>query len=489
MSKKFLLSAATVAIIASTATAGTVKGTNDINVSSEWLQQEYIKNSGNVDINVSGGFIYTPEKIKLTSLKNPVLNVKFTNVKDIAVNIPPKKKLLVCEVNSTNPNNFKTIGDQPVLIYNANDGVSGFTLTAATADTYMTNGRHYALMLADTNCSDAELAIKDPNLFTIKPTSKDVTNISEELTLGTGDTQQVQDSASDTATVSIMPQVCASVTGFSKKIDPTTGFVAFAPLVGTCGATNTTAKQDSITVTYTDVNPITANYQLTTADVIDTINSSISIPVAKVYVNNVDVTNNSDVFKKDNNSFTFVNKNYNFPTVKGTATNVTYTFEVNGKDPIKPVDFKLTSKIDLNQDGTPDITKLNEANAGSWVYNGTTLTTPYIAVNASTQSILRIVNDSNVNANVYWTCNDDFGNVVTNITVKAYDENTTGVVKGGASNWLASDILKAAQTVNPDFAPNGKMSCRALVTSTSGVSGLEIMTINGGRDRVIPFGN
>ena len=509
MSKKFLLSVVAVSVIASVASAGeinptvTVNGTStvvgssdDVNVSSQWIQQNSLLNKAS-DVNVSAKAVYEPTKIPLGSMKNPVLNITYSNVKDIKT--PNLSNTFVCEVNT----NGLPIANKPaVLKYKANNGVNGFSYVAETADTYMTNGHFYRIFtdVNESNCSEASTGGTEinatnvdtylvSNAATLSLDKND--NVNVTYTLGTGDSQEVQDTATTPDVVKVGNQFTANVTTpFSNKIDPTSGFIAFNTTANSCATTYATSDSVTIDLISNACSGLNnANYMVSKLDALYTIasNQPLNLATTKAVVNTP--VENTNTLKIDNNQTISFTKTISGLNVAGAPTTVPETTKItlDGKAQIPTAQFTATLKLDLNQDGTPDLTLLDNANAGQWTYNGTTLQTPYVAVNKDTQTIIRINNASSLNANVYWTCTDDNGVTVQNVVAPSALAKQTFIKAGGADAWLMNDVLSAAQAKNPDFAPDGKMRCNALVTSTTGISGLEIMTINGSRDRVIPI--
>ena len=489
MGKRFLLSAITVSVIASVASAGVVKNMPaDTNMSVEYLQQNDL-NGTNPKVNVllnndRNTTVYIPSKITLDTLKNPILNLRFSGLKSTLTNpVSVNKNLVVCEVNSSN---------KPVAqILRFKDTTSnGFTLAAVNSNIYMSNSKQYGFFIdtnaSDTNCSQARRVSGNDLNITLDPKADQKLNgLTVTYILGTGDTQKVQDSAS-ASIGNIGYELCCNVyTPISSNIDPQNGFLTFTSngqVVCGGGATESDLQIQCQDKSYP--------HHLSSVNVYSIINyDSNDLPLEKVEATgfNNNIPADQINVNKTNKTIVVEEKEVSF---NGGIKTETIKLYVDGKNKIPVTNFFVTLGLDLTKDGKIDIKKLDSKKAGSWTYNGTTLNSPYVAVNSDTQTVFRINNASNIDAQTYWTCVDDNGNVVKLLQVNAFKSDSSIIKANGAAAWLAKDILAAAQAQNPDFAPNGKMRCSVLVT-TSGInnaSGVEIMTINGGRDRVIPFG-
>jgi len=256
---------------------------------------------------------------------------------------------------------------------------------------------------------------------------------------------------------------------------------------------------DSVTLTIASdkCKIINNNYQVPNVQTDITISSDKALPLAATgaltatykYGGNTEVAVNSDNIKNtDNKVFTYSFYDDNNASIGDNNLSTTFTVKLNGDDKIPTAKFKssvdiITKKLDVEK--TFDL--LNEADAGSWTYNASSKTIPYVAANSDTETLVRVTNNSGTKGLVFWTCVDDQGNVAPNIEVKAADTGSTEIPANGAAAWTMSSVLKAAQETNPDFATNGKMKCTVYVTNgNAGISVVPIMTINGARDRVIP---
>jgi len=496
MGKRFLLSAIAVSVIAGSAYAGdlnlTINEKNDVNYTKEWTLQNSLKSKAS-EITIAPAFVYTPKNIPLGSEKNPVLNVKFTNVKDIKVD-RGNKKLMVCEIDTSD----KPVQEDPVLKYKADNGVDGFTFVSYSSngeDVYMTNGKRYAVYVgAELNCKKDTshlLTLKNDANTTLTLKDKDVKSVGIEVSLGTGDSQDVHDTATGTVG-KMIDQICCEVnTLLDAKINSGSDFMAFGVVGNNACGNNSTPKTDDLTI---QCKQYSTNYGIRDFNDIMNIKADQSLPfdadniAANKNKNKNKTAVAADDIKVGTNEVNVTYKDDTADINAASTTKYTVTLAVTGDKKIPVTNFTVDFGLDLNKNGSVDMYKLQDASAGSWTYNGTTVTTPYVVANGNTQTAIRLVNNSNVDANVYWTCTDDNGVTVSLLEVKSADQKSVQLKAGGASAWLAKDVLAAAQAQNPDFAPNGKMKCSALITTPNQnqATGVTIMTINGARDRVIP---
>lgn len=398
---------------------------------------------------------------------------------------------MVCEINASGD----PVQNIPVLQYKTDNGVNGFTFVSYSPDgndVYMSNGKEYAVFVntnGDLNCSaddNATILTNENNASTTLTLGKDAQNVAMTVTLGTGDSQQIHDTA--TATVgSLINQICCRVNSkLSAKINSGSDFMAFSAAGNNSCGSASTIKTDKLTVECKDYS---TSYGVTTLNDIMNIKADKNVPfdAKNIIADNTGTAVSTDDIKVGSND---VNVTFKDDPISLTGGLKTYnvTLAVTGDKQIPVTNYTVDFGLDLNKKGNVDMYKLQNASAGSWTYNGTTVTTPYIVSSANTQTAIRLVNNSPVDANVYWTCTDDNGVTVPLIQVKSADQKSDTIKAGGAAAWLAKDILAAAQAENPDFAPNGKMTCSALITTPNNgeASGVTIMTINGARDRVIP---
>ena len=494
MGKKFLLSAIAVGVIASVASAGdlnlTITGAdNDVNFTKEWVLQNSLE--GNTSkITIAPAFVYTPRNIPLGSEKNPVLNVRFSNVKDIKVDLG-SNALMVCEINASDA----PVQDTPILKYQSDNGINGFTFVSYSPDgndVYMSNGKRYAVFVntnGDLNCSlddNASLLTNVADANTTLTLADNAKTVDMNVTLGTGDSQQIHDIATGEVG-KLIDQICCQVTTkLSAKINSGANFMAFSPITNsTCSSS--TDKTDTLEVTCKDYS---TDYGVTSLNDIMNIKADKNLPLddANIVADKDGSPVPLEYIKTGTNDVNVTFANDTISTSAPSTHTYNVTLAVTGNKQIPVTDFTVDFGLDLNKNGKIDMYKLQNADAGSWTYNGTTLEIPYVVSSANTQTAVRLVNNSDVKADVYWTCTDDNGVVVPLFQVNSVDQNSTSIPANGAAAWLAKDILATARAKNPDFAPNGKMTCDALITTPSNyeASGVTIMTINGARDRVIP---
>jgi len=153
--------------------------------------------------------------------------------------------------------------------------------------------------------------------------------------------------------------------------------------------------------------------------------------------------------------------------------------------------FNITAKW-TNIGGTlpTEPTLISNTKVLTFALDSNSIKVPYMVSNSDTETYVRINNKSNsLDARVTFDVTDDNGVAVTGLAVTPADENgtATDVSKLNARVWAASAILAKAQASNASFAANGKFRAVINVTVPDGdASAVAIMTVNGGRDRVIP---
>jgi len=476
MKVKILSGVAILALAASMSFAGTIT-TNDQNISIEQLKYAELNN---VDVNftIDGNVTYTPTTIPAGSLSNPTLNVKV-----YGATIPDTLSgINLCTLDDTNTSVRVLSFDHVDLANNQ------LVLKPDNADTTMGNSLKYFL------CDDDNASLTADNGITVDLDPKDLTNpIEMEFNLYSGDTQQLNDTAKGIVGKKAA-QICMGVvTPLDAKIDPATGFVAFGANTVTandlCNGSTVTSDYQKIDTLVLGVRDNYDNFAVpvSTYGIVANITPSVSIPVDAANTTVVDNFQGDSAFISRTNTLISSETSVTDNTASKDY-NITINVAVDGQTAMNTTKFDVDMGVDVNDDGKIDVNEHPGLNGGSWTFQGTAVQIPYVVSSGDTQTAIRLTNGQSVNADVYWTCTDDNGVTVSNIQVPAatLTDNGTYVPANGAAAWLASDILAAAQAVNPDFAPNGKMKCSPLVTATSGVSGVTIMTIDGARDRVIP---
>ena len=491
MGRRFLLSAIAVGMIASVASAGKLTANYDINVSKEWVLQNKLNDrDSNITIDTLN-VNYVPTDIPAGSLDNPTLNIDFYGVKAIDVNT--SVNLGICELGND--------GNTSILKYDHIDTTNNkIVFKAIKSENTMGNSKKYFICDTDTNNTSSAYGI----ILKLDP---DASNAKMEFKLYSGDSQELNDHTNQLIVDNKVSQLCAKVTtSANAQIDPATGFMAFGENTTTTssGCTSTTTsntdKTDKIIISFYDNKSLIkdANYEIGNYAILANIKASNELPID---INNTTYTltgtgTQEDLSIVDNKIFKMAAKNVDYTNTPSldNETNMTLTITVTGDKPLN--ETKFTAEIGFNllnktDSFTKDYSTLEDA--GAWTYKGTTVEIPYVVKNSDTNTIIRLTNGQSVNANVYWTCTDNNGITVANIQVPAATllNGEKYVPANGAATWLASDILQEARTQNPDFATGnkrieGKMKCKALVTATSGVNGVAVMMINGGRDRVIP---
>jgi len=497
MGKRFLLSAIAVSVIAGSAYAGELVAKNgvttEVNASKEWA-----KVTSSPDVNISlGKFIFKPTNIKYSPLDNPVVNITFDGAAD--TKIASNHTIYICEVNASNSSAAPK--DQKAILKYVSNYKNKLSFEQLN-DMKLANGKYYGFFVDvnESNCSQ-NYHYADSNLLAVTLNKDNPANVGMNLVVAAGDSQNPQDSASISDIVTIKQQFCATVAlKFYQNID-TADFLTFESTSYTCGSGNcpgNTAKDTDevkITIVSDDGSCIDNNYSVTKlASAKVKITADNAIPVKEVTGYKLATGNDSttklssaSVKNTDNKVFEYDATDDSTITIAADSNNTTkLAIKVNGTDTISPVNFTADLTIEPKNDTTMKETLLTGADAGSWGYNGVAKTIPYAVSSSDTRTAVRVANTGAKDARVYWTCWDDNGNKVSYLEVKAADTKKTTIPANGAAAWLMKDVLAAAQAKNPDFAPNGKMTCKVLATKTGSVSVVPIMTINGARDRVIP---
>ncbi|NPA45432.1 MAG: hypothetical protein GXO49_07855 [Chlorobi bacterium] len=475
MKVKILSTVAALSLAASMSFAGTLT-VNDNNISVEALVASALTKE-DVNFTIDGSVTYIPKDINAGSLSNPTLNIKV-----IGGVIPADTDgINLCTLDDTNTS-------VRVLTFDHVDTANNqLVLKPDNADTTMGNSLKYFL------CDDNNASLTAENGLTVTLDPKDTTSpVQMQFNLYSGDTQKLNDTATGIVGVK-RNQICMGVvTPLGASIDPATGFVAF-------NATNTTTSDLCNGTTTTTSNYITTDTlvlgvrdthdqflaPIETYGVVANVTPDTAIPLKSVSVTD-NLQGNSGILSASSTGITSeTNVTDNTASVD---YNITMTLTVDGKSKINSTNFAVEMGVDVDNDKTIDVDDTKGLNGGNWAYKGTTVQIPYVVASGDTQTAIRLTNGQNVNADVYWNCTDDNGLTVPNFQVPAatLTDGGTYVPANGAAAWVAADILSAAQAIDPNFAPNGKMKCQPLVTSTSGVTGVTIMTIDGARDRVIP---
>jgi len=502
MGRRFLLSAIAVGVIASVASAGTLKYTTpEVNVSKEWTMS-----MSSPDVSISlGDFNYTATDIKYQTLTNPVINITFNNSVGVKTS-SDMSKVYICEIDK---NGLPV--DAPARLKYDSTYKNVLIFKALNKDQFITNGKSYGFFydINESNCSQmadgteinaTNLAQAEANssLTAVTLDKNNPQNVTTHLVLATGDSQEQQDVADGNDLVAVKTQFCAGVsTPFDATIDPAKDFLEFTGgssggncLNGPCTETKSLSDSLTITIASDKCREINNTYQVQNIEVnvdvlaSNALNLDSKNPFDVLGPNNTSI-NDEDVKNIDNKEF-----KYTFSASSVGDSNVTtaLTLNLDGKVAIPVTNF--TASLDLttkNLDKEITETLLKNSSAGSWTYNASSASIPYIVANGDTQTAIRVINPSAIKGDVYWTCTDDNGVTVSNIKVKSADTKSVSIPASGAAAWLARDILAAAQAKNPDFAPNGKMTCTVYITNSgNGINLVPIMTINGARDRVIP---
>lgn len=482
------------ALLSTTAFAGTIKQTDGTTAYATTTKASELATGASFTMTADQLGMYIPSDIVLTTLSNPTFNYTMTNgtmtldtahftyyvveIADIALGLQATDKV--------------------VAAYTAGSGTK--TVAFGATGPQVSNGGHYVIVESDDTAApvavDATTLVSNlttPVLASNVDYQQTVAGASDTLTvkLGQGDSQTI----SDIATAQLLnasKQLCASVTGVQKNIDPLDEFKSFNLAGAACG-TGAQTTTDTIVVKFNadqkDINAVglTDKAMITVyaspalpTGTVATVADSTSVDAGDVCTAAAGATS----FKCTASSINLTDFNAN------EEETVTITLTVDGTHAISRTVFTADVEYDFANTGATDYLSstdnalLVSANANSWEYRGTTIATPSINANNDTNTQVKINNDSTDAARVFWTLTDDAGNTVEAIEV-ASSEGNTGLAAGTSNTWLANALRTAAQAIKPTFGE--KFRGHAVVTSETDISAVSVMMINGGRDRVIPL--
>jgi len=292
---------------------------------------------------------YKPTTIPLGSLSDPVVAIKVDSGKLTVV---------------SNPALCTSIGGTLLATYAAGSGTDTLVLNPVAGQS-ISNGVTYVFGRAGA-CAVA-LAAADVTA-TVLPGK---TSVGVTVTSGTAATQVVHDTATATL-VSVAPQFTATVsTSANALIDPAEAFKKFtgAAVTDTIAVTitNDIAKLDSATVAAaTDVT--TLKFGLT--DVTGLAATSVTVAAVPAYTCALDLTTKIATCTS---------------AAAAAATDVPIaTFTIDGTSVLAERTFTATAEINFGTAGIQDHTValntalLNAADAGKWLYDGTTVYIPLI---------------------------------------------------------------------------------------------------------------
>ncbi|MGE4471619.1 MAG: hypothetical protein AB7D20_02385 [Sulfuricurvum sp.] len=455
---------------------------------------------------------YTPNDIALTTLSNPTFNYAVQNG-HLTLDLVGKFYYIVESTTTTaGIPDITNATDKVVAKYTAGSGTS--TLAFGATGPQVSNGGKYVIVQSEDDVTmDASTTVAAITA-TVPLTRQGIsyaqttaaTTDKVVVNLGQGDSQSVSDVAIATI-LTASKQLCGTIVGVSKSIDPLDDFKSFNLQGVACGANNqdtqdtvyaivhasdydidaVSAASDDVTVTVVSDKPLPAG---TTAS-IATVASSTNIGGAlrEALGGTPSACTITTTATNSTVSCPLVNVdgvNLLAATAHGfTGSAAAVTFTVDGNHAIERTHFTASIAYDFNNAGATDYTGSNllvaDLDANTWNYNGAVVTIPSINANADTNTQVKLNNNSDQNARVFWNLSDDAGNVASMIEVAAVSGNT-GLAAGVSDTWLAS-TLKAAAAAN---GIGDKFRAEAVVTATEGVDGVTVMMINGGRDRVIP---
>jgi hypothetical protein len=456
--------------------------------------------------------IYVPSDIALTTLSNPTFNYVLS---DATWNLDDTKFYYIVEQNAAD---ITDEANKVVAKYTSGNG--GNTIAFGATGPQVSNDTNYVVVDAD-----VDIAVDSNDVNVSELTGVDFADTIEfsETTAGTqtltvklgqGDSQTISDIATGTF-LSSQQQLCAAVTTkFDQTIDPADGFMSFGGATsGACGASTAGGTEDTVVISihaeYRDINAVddTADYEdaaVVRLNVTPALPAGTVVSEAEATTSALDAadctvstdgtlvtcTTPADIYLSDFSEVGATDSLYDNFDVE----DLSITLQVPGDVVIPRTTF--TADLDFDFDNTlakdyaesTDNALLTAVDAGSWEFKGTTMMAPTINANADTNQMVKLNNDSLLDARVFWTLTDDAGNTVSLIEVNAANGGAATLGAGNSAEWLASDLKAAAMAVNPSFASvGGKFRGEVLVTTETGVSGVTVMMIAGGRDRVLPL--
>ena len=137
---------------------------------------------------------------------------------------------------------------------------------------------------------------------------------------------------------------------------------------------------------------------------------------------------------------------------------------------------KGTTHINYDEKAESEgISKALDISKSSWDYYGYKATIPYLTADASSQSYVKLNNNSTKNAYVYWDLTDDKGNRTKRLRIEhgKFENESSADKKGTLANgesalWTASSLRAAALAVKPEFGIRFRVE-RVLVTANPGL--------------------
>ncbi|MGD9654059.1 MAG: hypothetical protein AB7U44_02580, partial [Sulfuricurvum sp.] len=360
---------------------------------------------------------YTPNDIALTTLSNPTFNYAVQNG-HLTLDLVGKFYYIVESTTTTaGIPDITNATDKVVAKYTAGSGTS--TLAFGATGPQVSNGGKYVIVQSEDDVTmDASTTVAAITA-TVPLTRQGIsyaqttaaTTDKVVVNLGQGDSQSVSDVAIATI-LTASKQLCGTIVGVSKSIDPLDDFKSFNLQGVACGANNqdtqdtvyaivhasdydidaVSAATDDVTVTVVADKPLPAGTTASIATVASSTNiggalrealggtpsactitttatnSTVSCPLV-----NVDGVN---LLAATANGFT------------GSAAAVIFT--VDGNHAIERTHFTASIAYDFSNAGATDYTGSNllvaDLDANTWNYNGAVVTIPSINANADTNT-------------------------------------------------------------------------------------------------------
>jgi hypothetical protein len=181
-----------------------------------------------------------------------------------------------------------------------------------------------------------------------------------------------------------------------------------------------------------------------------------------------------------------------------------YTIQIGNEDSaITSSTFTYDIQYNFSASGATDYASANvldSGSAGEWTYYGYQATIPYMETGTAA-SYVKLNNDSDQVAYVYWTVTDTLGCKETNVqagnvNVSSFQTySATGdIAKQQANIFNVADIITAANAMTPTNASSiaceigNKVRLDVLVTTNrEDVTGVAMQQLTSGKDRIIPI--
>lgn len=419
------------------------------------------------DTNVSVGKIsYIPHGIPAGTLKNPIFKFTFNNkIVSLGDNIG------VYEENTSDINESTLVATNPTL---SSEG-KVLTFTAASADTYVTNGKTYYLG----NDSNESKSTVDANITVAQSTSP--SDVTVAAALYSGDSQDLADSAPAKVILQPETEYSASVTQpFNARIDASSSFTKFYDNY------DKDNKSDELQIKITD-KALTYNLSPNYANITvyyDTNLSKVKATVTDSYSNGKAVNLNLPVGSASYSA--------NTPLIT-TDLNGTNTYDailttnaVLNESTINKTNF--TAKVGLMKGNHYFPLLSKNTSAGQWSIYGYNAQIPNVSTASNgTRTIMKFTNTTGKKVNIYFLLRDQAGDTVTLDSVQ--NPSLAAIPAGSTSKYTAKELVNLIPAGKP-FNKLSSFSVEVSIPTTpSKVYGEAMFIGNTGQITTLPIYN